>query len=223
MPQYFEQPQCPACSKLFKTHQGVNAHLSASRSCSWWRKGKIRELDNSLPYDNSSESPDNSMDLDSQLLDNNPNNHNPEDGNGDGNGDGDEVYLSDLDLDNDSFHFIPSQPILDLDNEGGPGPSTASNQIRRMLDDDEDLRVIDEDKSAGKVLRKVQQAVDPDGDVNMESGNEEAQKYTPFTSELDWKVAQWAIKDGPGHKAFDRLLTIPGVSRFIWKLGHNPF
>ena len=37
-------------------------------------------------------------------------------------------------------------------------------------------------------------------------------KFYPFNSELDWKIAQWAIKDGPGKNAFDRLLKIPGVS-----------
>ncbi|KAJ6540166.1 hypothetical protein DFH09DRAFT_1249545 [Mycena vulgaris] len=35
--------------------------------------------------------------------------------------------------------------------------------------------------------------------------------FAPFASELDWRIAEWVIKDGPGHKAFDRLLAIPGV------------
>ncbi|KAJ7852764.1 hypothetical protein B0H14DRAFT_3656681 [Mycena olivaceomarginata] len=35
--------------------------------------------------------------------------------------------------------------------------------------------------------------------------------FAPFASELDWRIAEWVIKDGPGHKAFDRLLEIPGV------------
>ncbi|PPQ85135.1 hypothetical protein CVT25_004249, partial [Psilocybe cyanescens] len=43
-----------------------------------------------------------------------------------------------------------------------------------------------------------------------------ASKFFPFASELDWKVAQWAVMDGPGHNAFDRLLAIPGV---VEKLG----
>ncbi|KAJ7743424.1 hypothetical protein B0H14DRAFT_2308748, partial [Mycena olivaceomarginata] len=40
--------------------------------------------------------------------------------------------------------------------------------------------------------------------------------FAPFASELDWMIAEWVIKDGPGHKAFDRLLDIPGVRQ---KLG----
>ncbi|KAF8168381.1 hypothetical protein B0H34DRAFT_646341 [Crassisporium funariophilum] len=47
-----------------------------------------------------------------------------------------------------------------------------------------------------------------DGDISMEGEN----PFFPFLSELDWKVAQWAVKDGPGHSAFNRLLEIPGVS-----------
>ncbi|KAF8880698.1 hypothetical protein CPB84DRAFT_1817310 [Gymnopilus junonius] len=40
--------------------------------------------------------------------------------------------------------------------------------------------------------------------------------FVPFNSELDWRFAEWAVKDGPGQKAIDHLLTIPGVQE---KLG----
>ncbi|KAJ3547009.1 hypothetical protein NM688_g5449 [Phlebia brevispora] len=35
--------------------------------------------------------------------------------------------------------------------------------------------------------------------------------YSPFTSELDWKVARWAKLRGPGSTAVSELLEIPGV------------
>ena len=41
---------------------------------------------------------------------------------------------------------------------------------------------------------------------------EQQNSYAPFTSELDWRIAKWVVQDGPGHKAFDHLLSIPGVS-----------
>lgn len=47
--------------------------------------------------------------------------------------------------------------------------------------------------------------------VDEEPSSEKQNPYAPFTSELDWRIARWAIKDNPGHKAFDRLLSIPGV------------
>ncbi|KDQ51509.1 hypothetical protein JAAARDRAFT_86812, partial [Jaapia argillacea MUCL 33604] len=36
--------------------------------------------------------------------------------------------------------------------------------------------------------------------------------FHPFALEMDWRVAQWVLKESPGHGAFDRLLAIPGVS-----------
>ncbi|TEB25366.1 hypothetical protein FA13DRAFT_1756601 [Coprinellus micaceus] len=50
----------------------------------------------------------------------------------------------------------------------------------------------------------------------MEGDADKDNPYAPFTSELDWRVAQWAVKEKVGHSAFDRLLDIPGV---VEKLG----
>jgi hypothetical protein len=44
--------------------------------------------------------------------------------------------------------------------------------------------------------------------------------YVPFTSELDWRVAQWAVKETVGNSAFDRLLEIPEVHSFCYSLPH---
>ncbi|KAJ7020868.1 hypothetical protein C8F04DRAFT_1403295 [Mycena alexandri] len=52
--------------------------------------------------------------------------------------------------------------------------------------------------------------VDPEGDVDMEN-IDRSNGFAPFASELDWRIAEWVVKEGPGHKAFDRLLDIPGV------------
>jgi hypothetical protein len=120
----------------------------------------------------------------------------------------------------DDLHFLPNTPTPLSEDQGGPGPQTASNQIERVvsqapnrhrvLDDDDDSRVIDEDLIAGK---KIKPPTDKDGDIVME-GDEMENPFFPFTSELDWKIGRWAVKDGPGHNAFDRLLQIPGVSSF---------
>jgi hypothetical protein len=56
---------------------------------------------------------------------------------------------------------------------------------------------------------------DIDGDTIMEGSSSQGQGsnlFAPFASELDWRVAAWAIKDGIRHKSFDRQLEIPGVS-----------
>ncbi|KAG1735953.1 uncharacterized protein EDB91DRAFT_1235852 [Suillus paluster] len=45
--------------------------------------------------------------------------------------------------------------------------------------------------------------------------------FAPFESELEWRVACWAIQDGIGHKSFDRLMAIPGVSERLGLSYHN--
>jgi len=58
---------------------------------------------------------------------------------------------------------------------------------------------------------------DTDEDVLIDSGDDsngdrDDNKWAPFASELDWRVAQWAVQEGVGHKSLDRLMAIPGVS-----------
>lgn len=54
---------------------------------------------------------------------------------------------------------------------------------------------------------------DGDGDIVMDSDADDLEGtcYRPFNSQLDWKIAQWAVKDSASHAAFDRFLEIPGV------------
>ncbi|KAE9389583.1 hypothetical protein BT96DRAFT_759619, partial [Gymnopus androsaceus JB14] len=35
--------------------------------------------------------------------------------------------------------------------------------------------------------------------------------YHPFSSRLDWEIAQWAVKEKIGHGSLNRLLAIPEV------------
>ncbi|KAA1480069.1 hypothetical protein DENSPDRAFT_747883, partial [Dentipellis sp. KUC8613] len=35
--------------------------------------------------------------------------------------------------------------------------------------------------------------------------------WSPFRSEMDWRVAKWAIQEGVGHNAFNRFLSIEGT------------
>ena len=105
----------------------MNSHLSKARSCTWYEKGKLRELG----LDN----------LDNLSV---PALHEPEDS------DDLENYdpQQDLDLDMDfgpykrEFNFIPSdEPEI---GHAGPGPQTVENQILQgaanthpILDDDD--------------------------------------------------------------------------------------
>lgn len=128
------------------------------------------------------------------------------------------------------YHFIPYDPEpishMAVQAEAGPGPQTAAHRIKTAamgiqypLLDDNDERVTIWEDAAGHIKRREEPPryipTDIDGDTPMsaidENSAEEPNKFFPFASELDWRVAQWAVKDGPGHNAFDRLLEIPGV------------
>ena len=80
-----------------------------------------------------------------------------------------------------------------------------------VLDDDDDTRYVVEHPTAGKVFSSA----DKDGDITMKDNTVPNNPYAPFSSEMDWMIAQWAVKDAPGHKAFDRFLEIPGVSLLV--------
>jgi hypothetical protein len=128
--------------------------------------------------------------------------------------------LDDMD---DTFYFIQG-PIEPAIGEAGPsntGKTSRHIPMKRHLEEEEDSRVEETHPTAGAVIRmhdhlhaKWQKHFGNqyhDGDVDMDEGDEDKRLFFPFASELDWNVANWAVKDGPGHKAFDRLLSIPGV------------
>lgn len=199
-----EEHHCPACGRWFKTIQGQRSHLSKAKSCAWYRKGKNPEGTVRPPIiDDDDEGGD--------MLD--------EDG-----GDG-EPLPGDImaEFEDGIFDFIVLPPVAI--GEAGPSTATSSSSRQRpnsrQLDDNDDTRVVETHPTAGGVIRMDESlhqkwrkvfggGVDRDGDVPMDGVDQEID-YAPFASKLDWEVARWAIKDNPGHKAFDRLLNIPGV------------
>ena len=196
----------------------MHSHLGTAKSCSWYMKGKLRQLDIDntplQPLNQTMPTIDDEEDWDNYSPMNHP----------DLDFDIDHLYHS-----LDDLHFLPNTPTSLSEQQGGPGPQTASNRIQRavsqtpnlhrILDDDDDSRVIDQHPTAGQKIptehQDRQQAfTDKDGDISMEA---DENPFFPFASELDWKIGRWAVKDGPGHNAFDRLLQIPGVSYlYVW-------
>jgi hypothetical protein len=215
------------CGRIFNQLRSMQTHLSSARSCQWYLKGKLREWDvDEEDSQDQAEEPTEwealQMSLGDEpsqedLMDYDP--HQDSD-----------LDLEDLDLGPNDFQFIPQdrfsntteeEELMDEMEVGGPGPQTAANRLRalgghpdrRVLDDDDDERVVVVEKDAGHVLRKEtpphSKICDEEGDIDMVENS-----FYPFNSELDWRIAQWAIKENPGHKAFDRLLSVPGVSTF---------
>ena len=175
----------------------MNSHLSKARSCAWYEKGKLSALG-----------------LDNEDDFHLPAPYAPEDEN-----DLENYQDSDLNMDfgpyEGEFNFLP--PDIGPDSQNQILPGTAKTPTHPILDDNDDEWVTQINKDAGRIYRHEPPPrhfqADKDGDSLMDN-NGEPNPFFPFASELDWRVAQWAVKDGPGHSAFDQLLEIPGVSRF---------
>jgi hypothetical protein len=192
---------CPACKKAFKSQQGRNAHLRSAASCAWYRSGK-----NPVFQYDVEETEGGSLDIGLDNID----------------------YMDDMppgdvqeDME-DIFQFIPADGAAIP--EAGPSNLDRSRHVPDAihLEQEDDKRVEDIAQLAGLVIR-----MDKDlhtqwrstfgqgqEDVDMDADNSNSNQYAPFASEMDWKIAQWVVNDGPGHAAFDRLLAIPQVSHY---------
>ncbi|KAJ7778043.1 hypothetical protein DFH07DRAFT_1036562, partial [Mycena maculata] len=175
--------------------------LTQSKHCGWYRKGKNpegrrRTMRTPSPvFDPPDETPEDPIDVP-------------------------DIPIADVmqEWEDDVFQFIPLDPNL-------PGPSSFPQRSRHPVDED-NSRVVDSHPTAGKVIRMndnlhakwkrsfgLMTVPDADGDIEM-GAVDSVNGFAPFAYELDWRIAEWVIKDGPGHKAFDRLLNIPGVRPF---------
>lgn len=120
---------------------------------------------------------------------------------------------------NQAFDLVP----LEADDTA-PGPSRQGRNYGYSQPDDFVDERIEEDPfpTAAKVIRMDRTLhekwralfghEDSSGDVSMGDAASDGLEFAPFASELDWRVANWAIQEGIGHKSLDRLLAIPGVS-----------
>ena len=218
-----EDHTCPVCAKPFASMKSLNSHLRMAKSCSHWGKGKRKELAMDLFEDEAG-------DLD--ILDHNQSSLNqspiPEDENPM------DVMQDWNDEHRQAFYFVEDV----TEGKAGPGPSSTSARQHRFtnqtLDDDEDARVEDSDLTAGAIIRMDEHLHQrwkalfgnnsevEDEDIRMDDGNQPSiNPYAPFASELEWRVARWAVKDGIGHKSLDRLLAISGVRWFFLELHLN--
>lgn len=210
--QDMENRTCPACSRIFNTAQGLMSHLSSSKKCAWYRKGKRRQLE---PL----ETEETEMTVEEEVGERTT-------GSIDGVDDGDPGNVLD-ELNDTLFQFIPmsatphASTSTSTAHDGQPHIATTLQSAMR-LDDDTDERVEDIDESAGKVIRmdatlqerwkRLFGGMDMNAmDVDMDEDPVVSNRWAPFASELDWRVAKWAVQEGVGHNAFDRLLAIPGV------------
>ncbi|KAH9834238.1 uncharacterized protein C8Q71DRAFT_672646, partial [Rhodofomes roseus] len=193
----------------------LSSHLSTAKSCLWYRKGKNRDLWASVPDVVEDIAREKAVPSGARAMD-------VEDRDSDS-----EDLLNDFQdvLENrDLFSFVLTGPPTASCSSGEPQASSSTGRIFQpptappqtlSLDDDEDTRIKEEDLLAGKVIRMDARVVEtwkvmffPDEDEAEGRGED---VWRPFTSELDWRVAMWIVREDVGQNSMNRFLSIPGV------------
>ncbi|KAF5350938.1 hypothetical protein D9757_014387 [Collybiopsis confluens] len=125
----------------------------------------------------------------------------------------------------DAFNFLPESAGLEAtsvemqeeDNNDATTGQTYRRMDRTLLEEDVESRTYKWHPTAGKTY-----GYKPDvhmrwkrlfSSSKMESRHD---SYRPFSSRLDWELAQWVIQEKITHSSFDRFLQIPEVKE---KLG----
>lgn len=196
------------------------SHLATAGTCKWYRKGKNVDYSSIQTVETST-----STESSSSVDDNNA-----------------FGGLEDIMEDRDLFRFVlPSDLAPECASQGQvsssssiPAQGTFLRPHQRVLalDDDEDSRVEEEDPRHGRVIRMSQTVVetwkaffaqDLDDEDRMDIDEEgvggtqgSLDRWKPFASELDWRVAMWAVREDVGQNALNRLLSIPGVSLYTF-------
>ncbi|KAJ8508384.1 hypothetical protein ONZ45_g9337 [Pleurotus djamor] len=218
---------CPICKSIFKTPSGTSSHLRMS-GCKWYHaerqiiaaraqeKGKWKateeSAESSLHYTLAPEMYTHQTSFTGyvppwEVLD---------------------------DMEQDLYsRLLPGVATQGKAPDDNPEDAQGPSQAQRLpdpeanhlaFDDCEDTRhVEDKPEEHGTVVRFDTQArnrwnalygcqnAEPLSDPSS-SPEDNSNPYFPFSCELDWKVANWFIKEDPGHNAFNRFLSIPGVA-----------
>ncbi|KAJ3816286.1 hypothetical protein EV361DRAFT_813345, partial [Lentinula raphanica] len=175
--------ECPThCGRVFDTQKALNMHLSQAKSCKWYRQfEKTAALDTVLQTE--MEENTSMVREEEPLL--------PAET---------ADLLQELEEENDLFHFLGAK-------------------LRTFDDVEEGERVVEENTEAGVIIRmdtslRARWLLAHNADVDHPMDGSPLlpdQAFAPFASEMDWRIAEWVVKDGIGHKSLDRLLAIPGV------------
>lgn len=214
-------PLCPAdCGRWFESDKGLNSHLSQSNSCQWFRSyQKSAAIETFAAQLDQQDLGDEFMardmveDLPPEITD----------------GEAGEL-LREFEEEQDLFYFVEAEPVAH--GEAGPGPSTQARRdslANRQLGakvrtfDAEDVKMDEVEHSTGgarihmdkSLYKRWRASHNFLNDSPMDSTHTQANIYAPFASEMDWRIADWVVKDNIGHNLLNRLLGIPGVSLFV--------
>lgn len=112
-----------------------------------------------------------------------------------------------------NIHYLqPPEPMSTPTDS--PMSTPPDSPVIRCLDDVLEARVIDWHETAGAVIAD---GVQPDIRERWERLSDKKTDrstdtdYAPFSSQLDWEIALWAVRENIGQGSLNRLLAIPGV------------
>jgi len=112
-----------------------------------------------------------------------------------------------------NIHYLqPPEPMSTPTHS--PMSAPPDSPVICCLDDVLEARVIDWHETAGAVIAD---GVQPDIRERWErlsskkTDRSTDTDYAPFSSQLDWEIAQWAVRENIGQGSLNRLLAIPGV------------
>ncbi|KAH9913390.1 uncharacterized protein B0H18DRAFT_837744, partial [Fomitopsis serialis] len=182
---------CGACHETFRTSQGLCAHQTMSKKCSWYKKGKLKEI---FEVQGRQES----------LNDEPVANLSPEE-------DADEDDEDEDDELSSLYDFIDVRTALSLDDDDDERVVDEDTEAGEVTQVDEDVRRRWLEGKEGRSSSNTEDATNSDG----------KNPWEPFQSEMDWRFASWAIQEGLTQGSIDRALEIPGFQERLGLSYHN--
>ena len=179
---------CPACGKHFSTESGANKHLSQSHKCAWYNKIKYQDLTVYPDTEDYGEDLPHDDDITQPPI-------------------FDDILPNAINQDN-------KDEIINVQNTNRSSTPQSSNYTS-LEDDSRTGELYYEDyPDTGKILgvqettqQQWNKTVSPIANTNI---------FHPFESELDWKMAEWLIDNGPSQSANNQLLKILQVSIILF-------
>ncbi|KAF5382238.1 hypothetical protein D9757_008922 [Collybiopsis confluens] len=120
------------------------------------------------------------------------------------------------------YNFLPEPVVNAVFEQSEDDPEIIQDSFtyrpmhRSLMEEEKDARVWKWHPSAGRVYGYRPNVHERWKGIFSGQEAEAARCYSPFSSRLEWEVAQWAVKERLSQASFDRLLKIPQIKE---KLG----
>ncbi|KAF5346610.1 hypothetical protein D9757_014286 [Collybiopsis confluens] len=122
----------------------------------------------------------------------------------------------------DRFNFLPDSAVVeDVSSDAEKGDAEKGDTInntstyrrmnRSLLEDNEESRTYHWHPTAGKMYGRKPDIYLRWKRLFSSDKADPHESYRPFSSRLEWELAQWVIQEKVSHSSFNRLLQIPEI------------